>query len=249
MPASVTSTAFGSKRSSFPCLSRAGPLPRHVPDHGGELHFLDDGALGVRASRRASRCGRMRPHSWPAGPSRACPRVRVGNVEPHAAGARRADLQVHLGRVLGGRAMQEAHVPDDLGRRLAEQQCLDVLDALVVDAFIRDPLPDLGRAVEDVLVAQACRGVHAVHDDIRPMADDLGQVVLLVGGLEVVVERGQEAADEARDPREAPPVTSWPGRRARRGFRWRGRRRPCCRTRPQAGSPQPRPRARTGTQQ
>ena len=74
-----------------------------VPDHGGGLHFLDDGRVGRPREQEeqagVAECGLILGQQDLGGFVLG---VRVGNVEPHAAGAGGADLQVHLGRVLGG---------------------------------------------------------------------------------------------------------------------------------------------------
>ena len=84
---------------------------------------------------------------------------------------------------------------NDLRGGLAEQQSLYVLNTLVVDALFGDPLPNLGRAIKDVLVAQARRRVDAVDDDVGSVAlDKPSQMILLVGGLKVIVESRQKSA-------------------------------------------------------
>ncbi len=169
---------------------------RAVADHRRRLDLFDDGrARGARQQKqqpRVTKSGLVLREKHAAGLVFG---VGVGDVEAHATGARRAHFQVDPGLVLGGRAVQEAHVANQLGHRLGQQERLEVLGAGVVKAhpIVLEPRAHLCAAVEDILVGQPRRRVHTVHNHFGTvLANELDQVVVAICVVELVVQCRQQ---------------------------------------------------------
>ena len=110
-----------------------------------------------RLGARHRRLGQERPTG-------ALLRVGVGDVEPHAAGAARADLHIRLGFGASQRLDEDLHVPDQLGH--GEKQDVTLHRRAVDLAVGREREQVLG-ALERVLIGERRRGVDAVHDGVR----------------------------------------------------------------------------------
>ena len=121
--------------------------------------------------------------------------VRVRDVHAHPAGAGGADLDVHARAALGGGAVDEADVADQLRDRLRQQELLQIDRAGGVEAVTVHPFEDLVGAFEHVLVRQPGGGVDAVDDHLGPvLLDQLHEVVRRVRVVEVAVQEVEQAA-------------------------------------------------------
>ena len=141
------------------------------------LDLLDDGTVGrARHQEEKQRVGAGQRALGEEDARGLLLRVRVGDVEPHAARARGADLEVGARLRLDHGLVQDLDVPDELGQGVRDQQGLQ---ALAQVAAVLQGLVGVAARLVDVLVGDAGRGVHGVHDDVGPpLGDELVQVVL-----------------------------------------------------------------------
>ena len=119
-------------------------------------------------------------------------RVRVGDVQAHAAGAGGADLDVGPGARAHHGLVEQLHVADQLRHGVGGEQHLQRLAQVFA---LPERLPGLAARLVDVLVGDARGRVHAVHDDVGPLGGDEPVQVVLGGGL--LGQRVEQALDQA----------------------------------------------------